>query len=212
MPLHAKLFVEPNPVPVKWALAEMGMMPAGLRLPLAPLADELHDTVRGALREAGLLSASLSRSGPAASDSAACSLTRYDMTKRTITHHHCHAAKRGLVLPHCCVSLTGCTFVGSVFESDKLDYRASKKAPPLDIPPDLTQLQNDNRYAIARRQRGVATASGYQQGATPAGTPAVAAASGESSAWATRTPSRSSAAATSAGWWSSRRRSSCGRS
>jgi 4-hydroxy-tetrahydrodipicolinate synthase len=54
MPLHAKLFVEPNPVPVKWALAEMGMMPAGLRLPLAPLAADFHDTVRGALRDAGV--------------------------------------------------------------------------------------------------------------------------------------------------------------
>jgi len=55
MPLHAKLFVEPNPVPVKWALAEMGMMPAGLRLPLSPLAATYHDTVRGALRDAGVL-------------------------------------------------------------------------------------------------------------------------------------------------------------
>ncbi|MDB5919582.1 MAG: 4-hydroxy-tetrahydrodipicolinate synthase [Massilia sp.] len=55
IPLHAKLFVEPNPVPVKWAMAEIGLMPAGLRLPLAPLADEFHDTVRAALREAGVL-------------------------------------------------------------------------------------------------------------------------------------------------------------
>jgi 4-hydroxy-tetrahydrodipicolinate synthase len=54
-PLHQKLFVEPNPVPVKWALAEMGKMPAGIRLPLVPLAAEYHDTVRGALREAGVL-------------------------------------------------------------------------------------------------------------------------------------------------------------
>jgi len=52
--LHAKLFVEPNPVPVKWALAEMGMMPSGLRLPLAPLSTPFHDTVRSALRAAGL--------------------------------------------------------------------------------------------------------------------------------------------------------------
>ena len=52
MPLHAKLFIEPNPVPVKWALAEMGMMPAGLRLPLAPLSATYHDTVRGALQMA----------------------------------------------------------------------------------------------------------------------------------------------------------------
>jgi len=54
--LHAKLFVEPNPVPVKWALAEMGRMPAGLRLPLAPLSSQYHDTVRAALRESGVLS------------------------------------------------------------------------------------------------------------------------------------------------------------
>jgi 4-hydroxy-tetrahydrodipicolinate synthase len=55
IPLHAKLFVEPNPVPVKWAMAEMGLMPSGLRLPLAPLAAEFHDTVRAAMREAGVL-------------------------------------------------------------------------------------------------------------------------------------------------------------
>jgi 4-hydroxy-tetrahydrodipicolinate synthase len=54
-PLHQKLFIEPNPVPVKWALAEMGMMPAGLRLPLVPLASECHAAVRAALREAGAL-------------------------------------------------------------------------------------------------------------------------------------------------------------
>ena len=54
--LHAKLFVEPNPVPVKWALAEMGMMPAGLRLPLAPLDASFHATLRTALRDAGILS------------------------------------------------------------------------------------------------------------------------------------------------------------
>ena len=55
IPLHQKLFVEPNPVPVKWALTEMGMMPPGIRLPLVGLAEEFHDTVRGALREAGVL-------------------------------------------------------------------------------------------------------------------------------------------------------------
>jgi 4-hydroxy-tetrahydrodipicolinate synthase len=54
-PLHQKLFCEPNPVPVKWALAEMGKMPGGIRLPLVPLAAEYHETVRGALREAGVL-------------------------------------------------------------------------------------------------------------------------------------------------------------
>ena len=53
-PLHQQLFIEPNPVPVKWALAEMGLMPAGIRLPLVALADECHAAVRTALRDAGV--------------------------------------------------------------------------------------------------------------------------------------------------------------
>jgi 4-hydroxy-tetrahydrodipicolinate synthase len=55
LPLHNKLFVEPNPVPVKWAMAELGLMAEGMRLPLAPLGDEWHETVRAALRESGVL-------------------------------------------------------------------------------------------------------------------------------------------------------------
>ena len=55
LPLHHKLFIEPNPVPVKWALAEMGMMPAGIRLPLVTLAADCQPTVRAALKEAGVL-------------------------------------------------------------------------------------------------------------------------------------------------------------
>jgi 4-hydroxy-tetrahydrodipicolinate synthase len=55
LPLHDKLFAEPNPVPVKWALAEMGKMPAGIRLPLVQLDAAYHDTVRAALRESGVL-------------------------------------------------------------------------------------------------------------------------------------------------------------
>jgi 4-hydroxy-tetrahydrodipicolinate synthase len=55
MPLHAKLFVEANPIPVKWAMAEMGLADAALRLPLTPLAASYHDAVRTALREAGCL-------------------------------------------------------------------------------------------------------------------------------------------------------------
>jgi 4-hydroxy-tetrahydrodipicolinate synthase len=54
-PLHNKLFVEPNPVPVKWAMAEMGLISAGMRLPIVPLASEYHETVRTALRESGVL-------------------------------------------------------------------------------------------------------------------------------------------------------------
>ncbi|SNS29056.1 dihydrodipicolinate synthase [Noviherbaspirillum humi] len=55
LPLHNKLFVEPNPVPVKWAMAEMGLIQHGLRLPLAPLGDDFHQTVRAAMRESGVL-------------------------------------------------------------------------------------------------------------------------------------------------------------
>ena len=55
IPLHNKLFVEPNPVPVKWALAQMGRMKGGIRLPLVPLGAGLHDIVRNALRESGVL-------------------------------------------------------------------------------------------------------------------------------------------------------------
>src|SRR5687767_12718360 len=53
-PLHQKLFVEANPIPVKWAMAEMGLIEGGLRLPLSPLAEKFHQTVREALHEAGI--------------------------------------------------------------------------------------------------------------------------------------------------------------
>jgi 4-hydroxy-tetrahydrodipicolinate synthase len=54
LPLHQRLFVEANPIPVKWALAEMGMIEHGLRLPLVPLSEKFHQTVREALHEAGI--------------------------------------------------------------------------------------------------------------------------------------------------------------
>ncbi|MBU2642171.1 MAG: 4-hydroxy-tetrahydrodipicolinate synthase [Gammaproteobacteria bacterium] len=55
LPLHNKLFVEANPIPVKWACAELGLIPSGLRLPLTPLSAGLHDTLRGAMRHANLI-------------------------------------------------------------------------------------------------------------------------------------------------------------
>jgi len=54
-PLHNKLFVEPNPVPLKWAMAEIGLIPPGMRLPIVPLAAEYHEVVRAAMRESGVL-------------------------------------------------------------------------------------------------------------------------------------------------------------
>ncbi len=56
--LHRDLFVEANPIPVKWALAEMGLIPEGIRLPLTPLAGAYHATVRAALAEAGIATGS----------------------------------------------------------------------------------------------------------------------------------------------------------
>ncbi|MET3139099.1 4-hydroxy-tetrahydrodipicolinate synthase [Undibacterium sp. GrIS 1.2] len=55
IPLHNKLFIEPNPLPVKWAMQEMGLIPSGLRLPLVPMSVQYHDVVRAALRESGVL-------------------------------------------------------------------------------------------------------------------------------------------------------------
>lgn len=55
LPLHNKLFVEPNPVPVKWAMIEMGLIESGMRLPLATLDVAYHASVREALRESGVL-------------------------------------------------------------------------------------------------------------------------------------------------------------
>ena len=53
--LHQKLFVEANPIPVKWALAEMGLIGAGIRLPMTPLSAEHHDTLRRAMRQANAM-------------------------------------------------------------------------------------------------------------------------------------------------------------
>lgn len=55
MPLHRKLFIESNPIPVKWALHEMGLIADGLRLPLTSLSAGCQPAVREALQECGLL-------------------------------------------------------------------------------------------------------------------------------------------------------------
>lgn len=88
---------------------------------------------------------------------------------------------RTAALTSMALSLAACT---TVFETNKVDYQSAttKKVAPLDVPPDLTQLEKDNRYAVP--ERGVATASGFQQQrnatAAPAAGPAgVAPASGQ---------------------------------
>ncbi|VVD79177.1 dihydrodipicolinate synthase [Pandoraea horticolens] len=52
--LHRAMFVEANPIPVKWALQQMGMIASGIRLPLTPLAQAYQDTVLGALKSANI--------------------------------------------------------------------------------------------------------------------------------------------------------------
>ncbi|MCU0867964.1 MAG: 4-hydroxy-tetrahydrodipicolinate synthase [Planctomycetes bacterium] len=55
LPLAFKLFAEPNPIPVKWALAKMGRIEAGIRLPLVPLSAAAQPVVESALKEAGVV-------------------------------------------------------------------------------------------------------------------------------------------------------------
>jgi 4-hydroxy-tetrahydrodipicolinate synthase len=55
LPLHKQLFSEPNPMPVKWALARMGRCGPALRLPLVPMSEALQPALEQALRDAGVL-------------------------------------------------------------------------------------------------------------------------------------------------------------
>lgn len=54
LPLYDSLFVESNPIPIKWALLKMGMIPVGIRLPLLPLSQKYHANVQQALRQVGI--------------------------------------------------------------------------------------------------------------------------------------------------------------
>ena len=53
--LHNNLFLESNPIPVKWALMEMGKIPSGIRLPLTLLSEQYHEPLRAAMQQAGAL-------------------------------------------------------------------------------------------------------------------------------------------------------------
>lgn len=54
-PVHDAMFVESNPIPVKWAVSELGLMSGAIRLPLTPLAAEYEESVRAALKSAELV-------------------------------------------------------------------------------------------------------------------------------------------------------------
>jgi len=83
---------------------------------------------------------------------------------------------RGLFCALALLGLAGCNSLNSLMEPGRIDYKSAGKAPTLEIPPDLTQLQRENRYVIPDTNRGTATASGFnlQQGARPSNTAAVA--------------------------------------
>ncbi|WP_455207680.1 4-hydroxy-tetrahydrodipicolinate synthase [Kaarinaea lacus] len=53
--LHKNLFLEANPIPVKWALYEMGLIKSGIRLPMTVLSEQYHEAVRQALKQANIL-------------------------------------------------------------------------------------------------------------------------------------------------------------
>ena len=56
MPLHKALFVEANPIPVKWAAQQLGLIEGGIRLPMTPFSANYHELVRNAMRHAELVS------------------------------------------------------------------------------------------------------------------------------------------------------------
>lgn len=87
-----------------------------------------------------------------------------------------HMAHRSIAYPQvlCALALTsvaGCSSIQAMFEPAKMDYRTAGQTTvrTLEIPPDLTQLQKDNRYAMPEPAKSAVTASGYnlQQGAAP---------------------------------------------
>jgi len=53
--LHAAMFFESNPIPAKWAVQQQGLIGSGIRLPLIPLSDQYHDSVRAAMSKAGVI-------------------------------------------------------------------------------------------------------------------------------------------------------------
>jgi outer membrane protein assembly factor BamC len=77
----------------------------------------------------------------------------------------CSFVQRGLVYVFAFAGVAGCSSINSALEPGHLDYKSETKpqTSTLEIPPDLTQLERENRYALPNAGRGVATASSYNQ-------------------------------------------------
>lgn len=73
------------------------------------------------------------------------------------------SVSRGLLLALTAGALTSCGTISSMMEGDRIDYKSAGKAPSLQVPPDLTQLQRDNRYAVPQAGSASATASSFAQ-------------------------------------------------
>lgn len=90
----------------------------------------------------------------------------------------CSNLGRGFIYALALTGLAACGSVNSLLEPDRIDYKSAAKSqvPLLEVPPDLTQLQRENRYSIPEANKGTATASGYnlQQGIRPAAAAAIA--------------------------------------
>lgn len=84
-----------------------------------------------------------------------------------INRKHSHFAVRSLFIALTISAVAGCSSVNSVLEGQRIEYKSASKGRSLEVPPDLTQLQRENRYAVPKA--GTTTASGYnlQQGAQP---------------------------------------------
>ncbi|MGV8834628.1 4-hydroxy-tetrahydrodipicolinate synthase [Cellvibrio sp.] len=54
LPLHTAMFVESNPIPVKWAVEQLGLIQSGIRLPLTRLSEQYHQQVKTAMQAAGI--------------------------------------------------------------------------------------------------------------------------------------------------------------
>ena len=111
--LHEHLFIQANPIPVKWAVAEMGLMAKGIRLPLTWLTEDCYDTVRQAMQQA-------------------------DITCVTTMKNRIRFIAIGIAT----VVLAGCSYVKSLFPDKERDYQYTTEIPMINYPADLRKNQS----------------------------------------------------------------------
>ena len=141
--LHVALFHESNPIPVKWALQQMGHIKAGMRLPLTPLDAQFHASVRAALKKAG---------GPMI-----VQLLPEVMTSSMLIWPIARPENRSAVMPRVRrVLLMGLTLAvgsgcASVYQPNSPDVAYSSEASAarqLQVPPDLTDVSDGEQFVL----------------------------------------------------------------